>query len=116
MPAGSLDLTIEQGATYEKKFIWKDANSVLIPLTGYVARMQVRAVLADAEFLIELTTENGGIALGGANGEIDLLISATDTAAITWFTGVYDLELQDGSGKVTRLLEGKVKVKAEVTR
>jgi hypothetical protein len=66
----------------------------------------VRATLESAEALIELTTGNGRIALGGSAGTITLTISATDTAALTAGRGVYDLELVSGSGIVTRLLQG----------
>jgi hypothetical protein len=45
---------------------------VAINLTGYTARMQVRSTLESAEALIELTTANGRIALGGSAGTITL--------------------------------------------
>lgn len=116
MSAGVLKLSVEQGATYKKKLIWKDSSGALVNLTGFTARMQIRKEIADATILLELTTENGGITLGGANGEIDLLISDTDTTAITWGSGVYDLEMIDTGSEVTRLVEGKVTVSFEVTR
>lgn len=78
--------------------------------------MQIRGVIDDAAPLITLTTENDGITLGGAAGTIELYISDADTAAITWTSGVYDLEIVLANGDVRRLLFGPVAVTQEVTR
>jgi hypothetical protein len=115
MAATTYDLTIEQGATFSQLITYKD-NGVPVSLTGYTARMQVRATLESASTLVELTTANGRIALGGAAGTITLTISATDTAALTSGRGVYDLELVSGSGIVTRLLQGVATISRNVTR
>lgn len=87
-----------------------------LDLTGFTARMHIRASVGSADVLLELSTENGGIAIDPATGTITLSISATDTAALTWRQGVYDLELTDGAGVVTRLARGRVAVCPEVTR
>ncbi len=116
MTAGNYTITIEQGATLGLTLTWRDESNALINLTGYTARMQVREQLDSATPFITLTTENGGIALGGAAGTITLNITATATAAITQTSGVYDLELVSSGGVVTRLLEGLVIIKPEVTR
>lgn len=117
MAAGTLDLAIEQGTTFSQQLIWKDGASALINLTGYTARMQVRATIAAPDPpLVTLTTENGGIALGGAAGTITLTISATATAGYSWVAGVYDLELISASAVVTRLVKGSITVDPEVTR
>ena len=88
-----------------------------IDLTGYTARMQIRAKLEDAVALFELTTEdlNNGIVINNTNKTISLNISATNTAAFTWLTGVYSLELISGT-TVSTLITGNVTVKKEVTR
>jgi hypothetical protein len=114
--AGEYDLEFLQGETYTKQFIWKDSAGTAVNLTGYTARMQVRQSKASDTVLLELTTENGRITLGGAAGTIDLNLTATTTAAITWRRGLYDLELVASNGVVTRLLEGEVTVSKEVTR
>jgi hypothetical protein len=116
MTAGNYTITIEQGATLGLTLTWRDESNALVNLTGYTARMQVREQLDSATPFITITTENGGIALGGVAGTITLNITATSTAAITQTSGVYDLELVSGGGVVTRLLEGLVIIKPEVTR
>ncbi|MGZ3773038.1 MAG: hypothetical protein ACXVCY_04630 [Pseudobdellovibrionaceae bacterium] len=109
----------EQGSTFEKQFTWKVKNAAnqLIPvdLQGYSARMQVRPNYK-SPFVIELTTENSRIILGGQNGTIRLFISAEDTAAIPAKTFIYDLELVSPNGNVKRLIEGDFEVSPEVTK
>jgi len=87
-----------------------------INLTGYTARLQFREPLESSIVLLSLTTENGGITLGGVNGTIALLISATDTAALTWSTAVFDLEIISASSIVDRIISGRASVSDEVTR
>ena len=115
MSATTYDILIEQGATFSQLVTYKESG-VAVNLTGYTARMQVRSTLESATTVVELTTANGRIALGGAAGTITLTISATDTAALTAGRGVYDLELVSGSGIVTRLLQGVATISRNVTR
>jgi tRNA threonylcarbamoyladenosine modification (KEOPS) complex Pcc1 subunit len=115
MAAMTYDILIEQGATFSESMVYKD-QGVAINLTGYTARMQVRSTLESATTVVELTTANDRIALGGTAGTITLTISATDTAGLTAGRGVYDLELVSGSGIVTRLLQGVATISRNVTR
>ena len=112
----SFDLTINQGATFELTVTWKDSAGTAINLTGYSARMQVRETYSSSTSIVSLTN-GAGITLGGAAGTIAIVISATTTAALTApFSGVYDLELVNAGGVVTRLLQGAATVTPEVTR
>jgi hypothetical protein len=86
-----------------------------VNLTGYTARMNIRSTVDATTILQSLTTENGGIVLGGVAGTVDLLITATETALFTFRNAVYDLELISGT-VVTRLLSGNVTLSKEVTR
>ena len=73
-------------------------------------------VPVDAEPLLSLTTENGGLALGTTDGTIALYLGATATGALSWKKGVYDLEMIAPNGDVIRLVAGAVSVSREVTR
>jgi hypothetical protein len=112
---GNYDITIYQGATFTQQFTWKDQNGTAIDLTGYTARMMARTAVDNATPFISLAT-GGGIALGGAAGTITLTMSDAQTAALAAQYGVYDLELIDGSGNVSRLLQGNLFVHKEITR
>lgn len=115
MTAGIYDIIIEQGATFTLPLTW-NTNGVPVNLTGYTARMMCRESFDSETPFLTLTTENGGIALGGALGTIDILATAAQTAALTKLVGVYDLELVAPGGQVYRKLQGSVTVSREVTR
>lgn len=110
---GQYDFVILQGATFSAIFTVKTGAGVAWDLTGWTARMTIRDAKGGTS-LLSLTTANSRITLGGAAGTVTLTISATDTAAITWTRGVYDLELVNGS-TVYRILEGVITVNEEVT-
>jgi hypothetical protein len=114
------DLVMVQGATFEKSFEYKDSSKTSINLTGYTARLQVRSDTDSSTTLIDLTTENNRITLNDpTTGVIQLYISAADTAALTFNTGVYDLELQHvASGRtiVENIVYGNVSLRKNVTR
>lgn len=115
MAAGIYNITIEQGATFERIFTVTEPDGDLRNFTGHTGRMQIRRDVDDATVLLELTTENGRIELGGTLGTIRLIVSAADTAALTR-GGVYDYEDIDSGGEVDRLLKGTVVLDKEVTR
>jgi hypothetical protein len=112
------NLTIDQGATYRQSFLWRQgaAGSTPQDLTGYTARMQIRQSVLDSTVLLDMTSANAGIALGGASGVVQLYIAATATTALPAGQAVYDLEMVAPNGDVTRLLQGSVNISGEVTR
>lgn len=112
---GILDLVCPAGATFERTLTYK-LNGAAVNLTGWTARMQVRQRHIADTALLDLTTANGGITLGGAAGTISLLATDTQTGALPEGVWRYDLELIDGSGKVKRLVEGSFTVTPQVTR
>jgi hypothetical protein len=116
MTAATHNITIEQGATFRLSLIWKDSNNTPINLTGYTARMQVRRKYSEPTTLLNFTTENGAIVLGGSAGTIEVTGLATLTDDLPIKPAVYDLELVSGSGFVTRLIEGSVTITPEVTK
>ncbi len=86
-----------------------------VSLSGYTARMQIRAKINDATVIDELTTENGGIIINDSTKTITILISAADTAAYTFKSAVYSLEMVNGTS-VTPLIYGTLSLDSEVTR
>ena len=110
------EFAIELGATLLREIVWADSESDPIDLTGYTARMQIRRSVNNPAVLADMTTENGGITLGTTDGKIALELTAEHTSEISAKAGVYDLELIDGDGFVTRLLQGEVEFSPETTR
>lgn len=129
MLAGTYNMLTEQGSTLYRVLNLEYPDSTdpsgetYLPwdLNGYTARMQVRRLIEDAAYMIEITTENGGIAvepLGVADkGRIDLTMTATQTAGLE-SNGVYDLEIIDtgGAGTVSKIIKGTFTLIPEVTR
>lgn len=119
MPAAKLNLAIEQGATWRHGLQVRQGVGAQAPgmnLTGYTARMQLRNELPAPAVLLELTNTNGRIVITPLTGELMLVLTATETAALSFDGAVYDLEIVSSGGEVTRLLQGKVSLSLEVTR
>lgn len=120
--AGDLNITIEQGATFQMPVQLSTGGLVAdggtpINLSGCSVRMHIRKRIADTNPLLSLTTGTGQITFtNAAMGQFLVTITDEVTAAITWAAGVYDLEVETAGGQVKRYLQGKVKVSKEVTR
>lgn len=84
-------------------------------LAGMTARMQIRTKLEDTAVILELTTENGGILIDNALGTITIVITAIATAALTFTSAVYSLELIDGA-EVIPFIYGSINLSKEITR
>ena len=115
MQPGSVDFLMPKGSTFSRTLTWKISGSA-VDLTSYTARMQARASVTSATVVLDLTTANSKIVLGGTAGTITITVSAADTAAITQQSLAYDLELVSAGGVVTRLIEGQIVLSPEVTR
>lgn len=119
------DITIRQGET------WSYAYTHSSDLTGYSARMSIKADWS-SDAVAYLSTgsdaDGGSIAIDVAG--VTLSMTAAQTTALldnsafpTWkavekkqsVTLIYDLELVSGAGAVTRALEGRAHVLREVT-
>lgn len=114
------DIEVVQGKTWEAKFRYLTRCSSgrkpsPMDLSSYTARMVVRECAEDSALLLNLTTENGGITLGGATGTIDIDATPTQTSNLTAGDGVYEIELYTGSD-VIGFATGKVKVYQEIIR
>lgn len=116
MRAASYNLTIEQGAKFDRTFTWKDSTGTVIDLTGYTARMPIKDLSGNDIITLSTTTDDdgNGITLGGEAGTITLLIKTATTTAMDFTQGKYNLELTDGFGEVYRVMEGPIELSREV--
>jgi hypothetical protein len=110
--ADFVELTLEQGATFNSTITVRDDQGVAQNLTGYSARSQMRRSYYSSskkDFTVTVTSPAGG--------QITMYMSAANTANVTPGRYVYDVELEDnGTGDVTRIFEGIVTVLPNVTR
>lgn len=107
----NLALTSAPGITSAKLVMYAPRD-----LTGYVARMQIRASADSSAVLLSLASPSGGIVVDAANYKTTVTLEPGDTENAQWFNGVYDVELVSISGEVTRVLQGEVVLEKEVTR
>lgn len=118
--AAKYNLLIEQGETFRRTFNIKDSNNDPLDMSGYLARMQVRARYTSETPLIDIDSDSkGGITIhpGSVVGRIDISVSDAVTAALSApQIGVWDLEVVDGDGVVSKLLKGLVKINPEATK
>tara|TARA_R110000822_G_scaffold25937_5_gene78465 strand:+ start:7655 stop:8050 length:396 start_codon:yes stop_codon:yes gene_type:complete len=130
MAAGQYTFTIEQGTTVDFRIEYTDAINVPIDLTDYHARMQIRPTFGGvihAELSsslhfdgtgLNMTPLSGSLVLPKSSGSIQIYISAATTSMFTFDTARYDIEIVSGSATndyVKRILEGKIKLKKEIT-
>lgn len=119
------NLTMWQGSTFGLTVTVNTANNTPQNLTNYSARMQLRSSYKSTTIEESLTTANGEITIDGANGAITLTLTAPRTANISVdltngkpprTVYVYDLEIEDNGGTVSKILYGDATVYGEVTR
>ena len=122
MLAGIYNITCEQGSTFSRiitvEYPDPTDESTMLPFdfTDYTARMQIRRTIESSVAMIELTTENGGITITDEeNGELTVYMTDAETAALET-SGVYDLEVINDSGEVSKLIKGAFTLLPEVTR
>jgi hypothetical protein len=86
-----------------------------VDLTGYTARMQIRGSLDSSTVIQELTTTNGGVILDNTLKTITILLTPTQTTALTFNTAVYSLELVTNTDVYT-FCSGTLTLVKEITR
>lgn len=109
--AAFTEIVIEQNATFISKVYVEDIYNSPVNLSGYSPSAQMRkSYYSNIAYTID--TEVTGI----ANGEITLSMTAANTANLPIGRMVYDLIIDDGSGTVTRVVEGIATILPSVTR
>lgn len=93
----------------------KSSTKRPVNIDGYVGRMHIRDYVDLSIIVKTLTTENGGIAIDGTAGRVDILLKPSETDDLGAKEYVYDLELESEEGDVTKIVSGKLSVRAEIT-
>jgi len=120
MPAASYNFTIEKGTAFVISFEYKDNNENIIDLSNWVARLRWKDNESNiSTFLTDTRNSNYEFVLVPVEGKLTLKIPASQTAAYTFTSAAYDLELQEpndlysgGGKKVFRILGGTVTVQS----
>lgn len=85
-----------ESASRKVSLVFKDKYGNLVDLTGYTARMEIRASADDESDtpILLLTTGNGGLSINGDLGKVTIFIEEV----LLEYAGVYDMLLISPSG------------------
>jgi|SRR5688572_8930036 len=108
------DLIIEKGTDLSLPINLVDEDGAAISVSGYTAKLQVRAYRDSDTVLFEMSTENNKIVT--TSGSVVLEFAQTDFDGAEWASGMYDLEIQNLLGKRERIMQGTFSIDPEVTR
>ena len=104
------NLIIDQGSTYSTILNLTDNDDAVIDLTGYSGSAQIRkhyTSSANTPFAVSISSLDGTVMLS---------LTANQTANLVAGRYVYDVELTNAGGVVSRVVEGIVTVTPQVTR
>ena len=111
--AAIANLTIDQGATFSSDVTVKDANNNAFDLTGYTASAKMAKGFSSTRTRTSITCT---ISTPATSGVVTLSLTADQTTNLDEGRYVYDLEiLQTSSSTVTRVIEGIITVRPQVT-
>lgn len=108
-------LTVRQGASFVVRWPVTTLDGTPVDVSTWTLRAQARPRTSSSTVLYTWS-QAAGNALTTSDGWLYLTISPAQSAAFTWRRAVYDVELQDPAGNVTKVAAGKLCVQPEVTR
>ncbi len=106
------DYAVVAGNTFNEALTIK-VDGAPLDVTGWKARFQGRRDPDDVTPVIDLSTANGGITLGGADGIVNIAATAATVRGWGRVAVHYQFELEDAAGSVQTFLYGEFVVGAE---
>lgn len=104
------NLIIDQGCTYSTQMSINDTNGTPVNLAGFTAAGQIRKHYTSSNSVSFDCT------LYPDTGKLVLSLSANSTSTMRPGRYVYDIELADSAGQISRVIEGIVTITPNVTR
>ena len=110
--AAVANFNIDQGATFSSTVTVKDSTGNPLDLTGYTATAKMALGYSSTRTRTDLTIAfNSDRTTGG----VTMSLTATQTAALEAPARyVFDMDITDSSGTVTRVIEGLMTVRPNV--
>ena len=110
--ASILNQVIDQGSTWSKQItVYQTDGTTIQNLTGYTVTSQLRKNYTSTAYTTINATNNSP-----TNGIIVMSLTAVQTAALKSGRYVYDLQIAAADGTVTRVIEGVITFRPEVTK
>ena len=110
--ASILNQIIDQGTTFSKQItVYETDGTTIQNLTGYTVSSQLRKNYTSTAYTTINATNNSP-----TNGIIVMSLTAVQTAALKSGRYVYDLQITAADGTVTRVIEGVITIRPEVTK
>jgi hypothetical protein len=110
--AATANYNIDQGATFSSTVTVKDNSGDPLNLTDYTATAKMALGYSSTRTRTDLTIEFDS---DRTTGKVTMSLTATQTAALEAPARyVYDLDITDSSGTVTRIIEGLISVRPNV--
>jgi len=110
--AAVANLSIDQGATFTSDITVKDITGNVFDLTGYTAVAKLAKGYSSTRTRTIITTS---FATDRTTGVLTISLTANQTTALDAERYVYDVEITSSTGSVTRVLEGIITVRPEVS-
>lgn len=104
------NLKVDQGSDFSTAINLTDDDGNALNLAGYTGAAQIR------KYYTSTTSYNFDVDITANTGQITLSLTANTTNNITAGRYVYDLEITDSGGVVSRVLEGIITITPGVTR
>ncbi len=108
--SGKYNIVAEQGATFNLNFR-VETDGTPWDLSDYTFAMQVRRSTSSSTTLLDIQS-----ATMTSLGQVSVSINADFMSEVPAGRWVYDIELTSSGSQVTRILEGRFIVTAEVTQ
>ena len=110
--ASILNQIVDQGSTWSKQItVYETDGTTVQNLTGYTVASQLRKNYTSTAYTTNNATNNSP-----TSGIIIMSLTATQTAALKSGRYVYDLQITAADGTVTRVIEGVITLRPEVTK
>jgi endoglucanase Acf2 len=104
------NLKIDQGTDFSTSITLTDDDGNALNLSGYTGAGQIR------KYYTSTTAVNFDVAVTANTGTVTLELSSNTSNSMNSGRYVYDIELTDTSGIVSRIMEGIVTITPGVTR
>ena len=105
------NLTIDQGTTFTASIDCTSSDNTPLNLNGYTVAAQLRKTYDSTT-----KTDFTAIIANAATGRLQISLTPAQTGALSAGRYVYDVEITDSSGIITRVVEGQVEITPGVTR